>query len=45
MNDVTISMPEELALKVRILAAKAEKSVSQYICSLAEEKVDSDVSV
>ena len=42
MRNVTISMPEDLARKVRVLAAEADTSVSQYLCRLAAEKVASD---
>ncbi len=38
MKNVTISMPEELARKVRVLAAEADTSMSQFLCQLAEEK-------
>ncbi|GEM_PF-5686313 len=32
-------MPEDLAKKVRVLAAKADTSMSQYLCQLASAKV------
>jgi hypothetical protein len=38
MKNITISMPEDLARKVRVLAAKADTSMSQYLCQLAAEK-------
>jgi predicted transcriptional regulator len=39
MKNVTISMPEDLARKVRVLAAKADTSMSQFLCQLASAKV------
>lgn len=42
MKNVTISMPDELAHKVRVLAAKADTSMSQYLCQLAAEKAEAD---
>jgi len=42
MKNITISMPEDLARKVRILAAKADTSMSQYLCQLAAEKAAAD---
>jgi hypothetical protein len=38
MKNVTISMPEDLARKIRVLAAEADTSMSQYLCQLAAEK-------
>jgi len=38
MKNVTISMPDELARRVRVLAAEADTSMSQYLCRLAAEK-------
>jgi len=38
MKNITISMPDDLARKVRVLAAKADTSMSQYLCRLAAEK-------
>ena len=42
MKNITISMPEDLASKVRVLAARADTSMSQYLCRLAREKADDD---
>jgi len=42
MKNITISMPEDLARKVRVLAAKADTSMSQYLCQLAVEKAAED---
>lgn len=39
MKNITISMPEEMVRKIRVLAAKADTSVSQYLCQLASTKV------
>lgn len=35
-------MPDELARKVRILAAEADTSMSQLLCRLVAEKVEAD---
>ena len=42
MKNITISMPEDLARKVRVLAAKADTSMSQYLCQLAAGKAAAD---
>lgn len=42
MKNITISMPEDVARKVRVLAAKADTSMSQFLCQLAEEKAAQD---
>jgi len=42
MKNITISMPDDLAHKVRVLAAKADTSMSQYLCQLAAEKADEE---
>jgi len=42
VKNITISMPDELAHKVRVLAAKADTSMSQYLCQLAAEKAETD---
>ena len=42
MKNIAISMPEDLARKVRVLAAKADTSMSQYLCQLAVEKAAED---
>jgi len=39
MKNITISMPEELVRKVRVLAAEAEASMFQFLCQLAAERV------
>ncbi len=38
VKNITITMPDDLARKVRILAAEADTSMSQYLCRLVEEK-------
>ncbi|MFN0127288.1 MAG: hypothetical protein ACKV19_11450 [Verrucomicrobiales bacterium] len=38
VKNITISMPDELARRVRVLAAQADTSMSQYLCQLAAEK-------
>lgn len=38
MKNITISMPDDLARRVRVLAARADTSMSQYLCQLAAEK-------
>lgn len=35
-------MPDDLARKVRVLAARADTSMSQYLCQLAAEKAAAD---
>lgn len=42
MKNVTISMDEDLALRTRIAAAKAGKSVSKYLAEAAREKIDAE---
>jgi hypothetical protein len=42
LKNITISMPDELARKVRVLAAQADTSMSQYLCQLAAEKAEAD---
>jgi hypothetical protein len=38
MKNITISMPDDLARQIRVLAAKADTSMSQYLCQLARAK-------
>ncbi|MGJ3242200.1 MAG: CopG family transcriptional regulator [Opitutales bacterium] len=38
MKNITISMPDTLAKKTRIMAAEADTSMSQFLCRLVEEK-------
>lgn len=40
MKNITITMPDELARRVRILAAEADTSMSQFLCRLVEEKTE-----
>lgn len=35
MKNITITMPDALARRVRVLAAEADTSMSQYLCQLA----------
>jgi len=42
MKNITITMPDDLARRVRVLAAEADTSMSQYLCQLTSEKVGSD---
>ena len=42
MKNITITMPDALARKVRVLAAQADTSMSQYLCRLAAEKTADD---
>lgn len=38
VKHITISMPDDLAWRVRGLAAQADTSMAQYLCRLAAEK-------
>ena len=38
MKNITISMPDDLARKVRVMAAEADTSMSQFLCRLVEER-------
>ena len=38
MKNITITLPDDLARKVRIMAAEADTSMSQYLCHLVEER-------
>jgi hypothetical protein len=42
MKNITISMDDETALRTRVAAAKAGKSVSKYLAEAAREKIDAD---
>lgn len=42
MKNITITMPDDLARKVRVKAAEADTSMSQFLCQLAAEKVAED---
>lgn len=42
MKNIAITMPDDLARKVRVLAAKADTSMSQFLCQLAAEKTACD---
>jgi predicted transcriptional regulator len=40
MKNITITMPEDLARRVRVLAAEADTSMSQYLCQIAARQVE-----
>lgn len=40
MKNVTITMPDTLARRVRVLAAEADTSMSQYLCQLAAREAE-----
>lgn len=42
MKNITIAMPDDLARKVRIMAAEADTSMSQFLCQLVEAKANAD---
>ena len=42
MKNITITMPDDLARKVRVLAAQADTSMSQYLCQLAARHAEAD---
>ena len=44
MKNITITLPDEVERKTRILAAEADTSMSQYLCGLIKEKLESDSS-
>ena len=39
VKNITITLPDDIGRKTRILAAEAETSVSQYLCRLVTEKI------
>jgi hypothetical protein len=42
MTNVTISMDDDLALQIRVAAARAGKSVSKYLAEAGPEKLNAD---
>jgi hypothetical protein len=42
MKNITITLPDEIGRKTRVLAAEAETSVSQFLCRLVTEKIESE---
>jgi hypothetical protein len=40
MKNITITMPDALARRVRVLAAEADTSMSQYLCQLAARQAE-----
>jgi hypothetical protein len=43
MKNVTVTLPEELATRARVAAARENKSLSRYIADLLAEKCDGSV--
>ncbi|MBL9160661.1 MAG: hypothetical protein JNJ70_24485 [Verrucomicrobiales bacterium] len=41
MKNITITLPDEIARQTRVLAAEADTSMSQYLCGLITEKIQS----
>jgi len=42
VKNLTISLPDEVARRTRVLAAQADTSMSQYICRLLTEKIEAE---
>ncbi len=42
MKNITITLPDEIGRKTRVLAAEAETSMSQFLCRLVTEKIESE---
>ncbi len=42
MRNVTITLPDEIGRKICVLAAEADTSMSQFLCRLVTEKIDSE---
>jgi len=42
MKNITITMPDDLARRTRVLAAEANTSMSQYLCQLVAKNVSTD---
>jgi hypothetical protein len=42
MKNITITLPDDIGRKTRVLAAEAETSVSQYLCRLVTEKIEGE---
>lgn len=40
MKNITISMPDDLARKVRVMAAEADTSMSQFLCRVVQERAE-----
>lgn len=41
MKNITITLPDEIARQTRVLAAEADTSMSEYVCDLITEKIES----
>jgi len=41
VKNITITLPDDIARKTRVLAAEADTSMSQYLCGLITEKIES----
>ena len=42
MKNVTITLPEEVALEARIWAAEADTSLSAFLCRLLTERIEGE---
>ena len=42
MKNITITLPDDIGRKTRILAAEADTSMSQFLCRLVTEKIESE---
>lgn len=42
MKNITITLPDDIGRKTRVLAAEADTSVSQYLCRLVIEKIEGE---
>ncbi|MCK9589660.1 MAG: hypothetical protein WC003_17475 [Terrimicrobiaceae bacterium] len=42
MKNITITLPDDIGLKTRVLAAEADTSMSQFLCRLVTERIESE---
>jgi hypothetical protein len=42
VKNITISLPDEVALRARIWAAEADASLSSFLCRLLTERIESE---
>jgi len=42
MKNITITLPDDIGRKTRVLAAEADTSMSQFLCRLVIEKIESE---
>jgi predicted transcriptional regulator len=42
MKNITITLPDDIGRKTRLLAAEADTSMSQFLCRLVTEKIESE---